>query len=149
MAFKNSLKSSTSPPNFSIIGTMYLLPDCFPCVASLILACGISICLASSLWEISFSTNRIFTHRLNSARFFILLFFNFHSPSFSVIRYFFLYHCYKITYPVIEIRDIMASVLLVHFDYISYFGYCQFILGYFISVFEYRRSFFWILLAND
>lgn len=127
MAFKNSLKSSTSPSSSSIIGMMYLFPDCFPCVASLILACGMPICLASSFWEISFSTNRIFTHRLNSARFLTLLFFNFHSPSFSVIRYILLYQCYKITYSVIEFRDIIYLVLLVQPYYKFGIPNCQWV----------------------
>ena len=136
MAFKNSLKSSTSPSSSSIIGMIYLFPDCFPCVASLILACGMPICLASSFWEISFSTNRIFTHRLNSARLLILLFFNFHSPSFSVIRYILLYQCYKITYSVIVFRDIMAFVLLVHFDYSAIFSHCQYNIAKYTHYFQ-------------
>ena len=79
---------------------------------------------------------RVYTEAGTPARLLILLFFNFHSPSFSVIRYFFLYRCYKITYSVIIFRDIMAFVLLVHFDYISCFGYCQFRFEYILSYFE-------------
>ena len=36
-------------------------------------------------------------------------------------------------------RDIIASVTVVQFDYISYFGYCQFCFEYFISYFEYTE----------
>ena len=136
MAFKNSLKSSTSPSSSSIIGMMYLFPDC------LSVCCFANSCVWDAHLPCQLVLGDLFLHQpyfyppSEFSEITYSVIFNFHSPSFSVIRYILLYQCYKITYSVIVFRDIMAFVLLVHFDYSAIFSHCQYNIAKYTHYFQ-------------